>query len=334
MSQLALAIAESSQVGDARRQAAAMAEGLGFEASACGTVALAITETATNIVKHAGNGKILLRPILRDGATGIELIALDGGPGIANIGESLRDGHSTAGSPGLGLGTLFRAGTDLQIYSQPGLGTVLRCEIWARAPAGGGDPVDIGAVCVAKSGEVVSGDDWVLISDKDRHTVMVVDGLGHGPDAAAAARAATAALAREPQGTPAELLEAVHHALKSTRGAAAGIAVMQPGRGLVTYSGVGNIVARIHHEGKTRNLVSHNGILGSQVRKIQEFSCPFPASALLVMHSDGLATYWDFEQYPGLGSKHPGVIAGVLYRDHQRSRDDATVAVFRNSLAR
>ena len=106
--QILIPIDDRTQVGQARRAGQEMVEALGFGATQAGQVALAVTEAATNIVKHAGTGKILLAPLARGGAAGLEILALDRGPGIANVGVSLRDGYSTAGSMGSGLGALSR----------------------------------------------------------------------------------------------------------------------------------------------------------------------------------------------------------------------------------
>jgi len=87
----------------------------------------------------------------------------------------------------------------------------------------------------------------------------------------------------------------------------------------------------VRSDGRTRNLVSHNGILGHQVRKTQEFAFPFPRGSLLVMHSDGIGTHWDLGNYAGLEHRHPALVAAVLYRDHSRGTDDATILVARAS---
>jgi hypothetical protein len=79
-----------------------------------------------------------------------------------------------------------------------------------------------------------------------------------------------------------------------------------------------------------RHLVSYNGTVGHTLRKLQEFAFPWPRDALLVLHSDGLGTHWDFNAYPGLTSRHPALIAAVLYRDYDRGRDDVSVVVIRN----
>jgi hypothetical protein len=99
-------------------------------------------------------------------------------------------------------------------------------------------------------------------------------------------------------------------------------------RGKVTFAGVGNISARIYAGSQGRqNLVSLNGIAGHQCERIQEFSYSWPEDGLLVLHSDGLSTATGLESYPGLAARDPALIAGVLYRDFRRERDDATVVI-------
>jgi serine phosphatase RsbU (regulator of sigma subunit) len=128
-------------------------------------------------------------------------------------------------------------------------------------------------------------------------------------------------------------MEAVHGALRPTRGAAAAVALLEPQSERCSFCGIGNISASIRSAGTTRSMVSHNGILGHQVRKIQEFQYPFPRGSLLIMHSDGISHRWTVNGHDGLQSRHPAVIAAVLHRDHTRGRDDSTVVVIRRSSA-
>jgi hypothetical protein len=130
--------------------------------------------------------------------------------------------------------------------------------------------------------------------------------------------------------SPVDLIASVHDALRPTRGAAAAVAILEPGKELCTYCGVGNIAASIRANGATRSMVSHNGILGHQVRKLQDFSYPFPRGALCIAHTDGVSARWDLAAYPGLEQRHPSLVAAVLFRDHARERDDATIAAVRN----
>lgn len=328
--QILLQIDDRTQVGEARRAAVEMAEALGLGATQGGKVALAVTEAATNIVKHAGTGKILLGPLVRAGAVGLEILALDRGPGIANVTASMRDGYSTAGSMGAGLGALSRISPSFELYSQSGRGTALRVEVWnGSAPPEA--ELELGAVCLPKSGEEVAGDGWLLEASGDYRTIMVVDGLGHGPNAARAARAATEAFAAHPAATPGALMQICHGALAATRGAAGAAARLTLAKKHGSFAGVGNIACRVETTGERRQLVSHSGTLGHVMRRVQEFEFDFPAGALLILQSDGLTTRWSSEDYPGLLAKHAGLIAGVLYRDHNRGTDDVTVVVLKNS---
>jgi anti-sigma regulatory factor (Ser/Thr protein kinase) len=329
-SQILVQIDDRTQVGEARRAAVEMAEALRLGTTQGGKVALAATEAATNIVKHAGSGKILLRPLARATSVGLEILALDRGPGISNVAASMRDGHSTAGSMGTGLGALSRISPSFELYSQPGRGTALRVEVWGSTPPPAEVEIELGAVCLPKSGEEVPGDGWLLEASGDYRTVLVVDGLGHGPNAARAARAATEAFAAHPAATPGALMQICHGALAATRGAAGAAARVAPVKKHGSFAGVGNIACRVEMTGERRQLVSHSGTLGHVMRRVQEFEFDFPAGALLILHSDGLATRWSSEDYPGLLARHAGLIAGVLYRDHNRGTDDVTVVVLKN----
>jgi len=323
-------IEEQSQVGNARRTAMELATSLGFDDAQAGKVAIAATEAATNILKHAGRGMLLVHPLHRGGADGVEIIAIDKGPGIADVAASLRDGHSTRGTMGGGLGALSRLGEGFELFTQPGKGTALRLELWANTPPRDAGPIEYGGLCIQKRGEPVSGDRWAVEMWRDQVTVLLADGLGHGVSAHQAARAATDTLHAHPKDEPAAIMEACHSALASTRGAAVAIAQLFSSAERGTFAGVGNIVCRVEGSSANRHLVSHNGTVGHTMRKVQEFSFPWPAGALLILHSDGLATQWDLAAYPGLVTRHPALISAVLYRDYDRGRDDASVVVLRN----
>jgi len=161
-------------------------------------------------------------------------------------------------------------------------------------------------------------------------SVLLADGLGHGISAHDAARAAIDAFRTHREEEPAAILDACHSALARTRGAAIAIARVVASAERGSMAGVGNIVCRVEASTANRHLVSHNGTVGHMMRKVQEFTFPWPHDALLVMHSDGLGTHWDLGSYPGLTVRHPALIAAVLYRDYDRGRDDVSVVVIRN----
>jgi hypothetical protein len=204
-------------------------------------------------------------------------------------------------------------------------------EVWPhrQAPTLAGN-LRAAAICVAKAGQEVAGDAWLIREGKGRAVLLVADGLGHGPEAAAAAGAARKYVWDNWEQAPADLIDGIHHALRSTRGAAAAVAVLNAASGVGVYCGVGNIACSVRAAGASRSLVSHNGTLGHSVRKIQDFSFPFPGGAVLTAWSDGINTRWSLDDYPGLESRSPALIAGAIFRDHERGRDDATVVAVRN----
>lgn len=322
-------ISDPSDVGVARRLAVAIAGKVGFDASNSGRVALVVTEASTNILKHATKGQILLKPINDvPSGYGVEVIALDRGPGMADVRRCFEDGYSSAGSPGTGLGAISRLASNIEVFSTPGLGTALLARILVSGERSGiPSPFRVGAVRVPAPHEVVCGDDWSFIPSPQGARLFVADGLGHGPEAAKAAAEAVRVF-KERSGLPlAPLLTEVHRALQSTRGAAASCAEIDTASNVVLFAGVGNVVGMIAEPGNSRSIATQNGTLGGQVGQIRPVSMPFQPGGCLVVHTDGLTSHASTQGYPGLLARDPTLIAAVLYRDFVRGRDDATVVV-------
>jgi anti-sigma regulatory factor (Ser/Thr protein kinase) len=323
-------VADSSHVATARAALGELMARCGFDPTRAGRGSLVLTEAATNILKHAGEGTVMIRPFHCDGDHGVEVLALDNGPGIADWGESSADGTSTAGTPGTGLGAMRRLSDHFDAYSRVSKGTVVRMSIWCGDEAAGKPRrYELGAVCVPLKGEEVSGDSWGAAVHAEGVTVMVADGLGHGLQAHDASQAAVAVLEKHPTDGSSALLQATHGALRATRGAALAVARCNFHRREIAYAGAGNISGVLVRSGHRRQMISHAGIVGHKVHSTRELTYPWPADELLVMHSDGLETHWNLDAYPGLLERHPALIAGVLYRDFKRARDDVSVVVLR-----
>jgi len=257
---------------------------------------------------------------------GFEVLSLDAGPGIVDIGRALEDGYSTAGSPGNGLGAVARTASEWDLHSMRGKGTAIVARLWHKQrPAATSLGGRVGIVQEAMPGETVCGDGWLASESSDEWLCAIVDGLGHGPYAARAASASLAGVTRCGRSPVCRLVEEAHEAAKPTRGAALGIA--QYADGCVHFAGIGNIAAVVLDHDQRRTLVSRNGILGHNVQKVSEVSHPWKPGMVLVMHSDGLVSHWTLSDYPGLLARDPSLIAGVLLRDFTRGRDDVTVLV-------
>ena len=322
---IAVPVADTSQVGDARRRVRALTEQHGWPELAAARAALLVTELATNIVTHAGSGQILAA--LDDAGLGV--LALDRGAGMAHPDACRVDGYSTAGTLGHGLGAIERQSDALSIASWPGRGTAVLARIDSpTAPAGPGrQPPVLGAVVIAAPGEEACGDAWSAQTSAGVTTLLVIDGLGHGVDAARAAHAGVVEFQRVPDRSPTRCVDDIHAALRATRGGALAVARVDPASATITFVGIGNIAGtHVGRDGRVRRMVSHNGIAGHNARRIQAFEYPC-GPGWLVMHSDGIDTRWSLDRYPGMAPFDPMLIAGLLYRDHLRGRDDASVVV-------
>jgi anti-sigma regulatory factor (Ser/Thr protein kinase) len=309
-----------------------MAQTMGFDESRAEQVAIVVTEACTNILKHAGRGEILLT-ISEGGCTrDLECLALDRGPGMTDLKRCLADGYSTGDSPGQGLGAITRLSNACDFYSIPGQGTLLLAR-WFEGPATPQHRADaprlhIGGVSVAKRGEEACGDSWGALQTEEFTTILMADGLGHGYDARTASLEAVRMLRENPELTPMRLVELVHLGLRSSRGAAVAVTRIDRAREKVTFCGVGNISARIYAGWQAyQHLISVNGTAGHQTQRIREFSYPWPANGMLLVHSDGLLTSTSLEAQPALALRDPSLIAGMLYRDFSRGQDDATIVV-------
>ncbi len=318
-------VEEPTQVGEARRIAASLAAAADLPQTEAGRAAIIVNELGSNLAKHAKRGELLIREIRAGSRSGIEVLSLDRGPGM-DVDVSLRDGHSTAGTRGEGLGAVARLAHEFDAWSSPA-GSVLVARVWAGGPPE--EPIQIGAVCQPLAGERECGDSWTSQMSRSRTRLLVADGLGHGPVAARAARTAVEAFGETDRlPGPEAVVHTLHAALRPTRGAAIAVAEVDLVSRTLRFAGVGNIGAIVESApARSKGLLSHNGIAGHEARRIQEFQIPWPARALLVVHSDGLTTHWKLDAYVGLHTRHAAVIAGVLFRDFRRSTDDSTVVV-------
>lgn len=311
---LSFQVNDNSITGDIRRAVFNWSKGANLDDVRCENISIVINELTTNILKHAQRGVV----ICTEDVESINILALDNGPGILHP-RTFEDGFSTAGTAGNGLGAIKRLSDQCDYYSIPNKGTAVLAVFKKKD--------ELANLCfkgfsLPMKGEEVSGDQWTSLGDK----VLVADGLGHGLLANKASREAIEAF-ESSHSHPLQDVTTVHNRLKSTRGAAIAIAYINREKNLLEYAALGNISGSITDRGVTKNLITYNGTAGVQLRKVMCLPYPWSSSATLIMHSDGLSNSWELKNYPGLNIKHPLIIAGILYRDHCRHTDDATVVV-------
>jgi len=320
-------VEETTQVGQARREALSLAAHAGFGESDAGRVALAATEMASNLWRHGGGGRMLLSVVAGRQGLGIELCTLDHGPGFV-MSQCLQDGYSTGGSQGLGMAAIARQSTVMEAWSDP-RGAVLVVRIYPERAAHDVD-LGYGALRLPLPHEVACGDAWHLQAGHGQLALTVIDGLGHGLQAADASEAGVRVAAAIPGDDGAvERIGRLHAGMAGTRGGAAAVACLATHTGSIAYAGVGNIAGSLCSSEGSRGLASMPGIVGTQYRKAQAFNLHAETGTLLVMHSDGLQARWNLRDYPGLQRRHPALVVAVLQRDFDRGRDDACIVAVR-----
>ena len=320
-------VEEPGSVSGVRRNAERLAVELALPERRVNDLSIVVAEAAGNLVKHADQGVMLLRAVRAGDHAGVEMVALDSGPGMADVHRSTGDGHSTAGTLGIGMGAIQRQATWSDVHSVPGRGTVLIAQVWPADPP----PAPwAGGLVRPLTGEPVSGDGIAVRVAGVRRQVLVCDGLGHGRLAAAATQEAVRRFLDAPAVPPAAVVDVLHRSLSHTRGAAVAVAELDRDAGLVRYAGLGNISGTVlGPDGSRRGMVSLPGIAGHQRRQIREYEYPLAPAAVVLMHSDGVVDRWRPADYPGLFGHSPQVIAATVLRDAGTRRDDAGVLVAR-----
>jgi anti-sigma regulatory factor (Ser/Thr protein kinase) len=313
------AVHTDEDVGVLRRAAAAMAAGL--DGIQPGHAELVATELATNLIRHATSGGYVL---LRRAGNGIEQIAVDGGPGMLPAGPGA--GGPAAGSLGVGLAGVERLSRTFDCSSGP-RGTVVLARVGTPEPLCS-DGFRWGGVNVPLAGAGESGDSWAVAAGRGL-AAMVVDGLGHGPDAAVAAKAAISAFRTRPLDDPPASVLRAHEAMRGTRGGVLAVCVIDPGGDRVDFAGVGNVSGCVLLPPGREMLVGRDGTVGTHVHapRARAAAYRWGPGAVLILATDGLRSRWDPLAYPGLLGHDPAVIAATLYRDHARGTDDAAVLV-------
>ncbi|MET7932572.1 SpoIIE family protein phosphatase [Streptomyces sp. NPDC005322] len=287
--------------------------------------AVIASELATNLDKHASDGTLYIQPAPL--GEGVEILAVDRGPGMAELEQCLADGFTTSGTLGMGLGTVNRMATHFAIRSGTGAGTVVCARLASpgeRLTAAQG----VGSVCLPMEGEDECGDARAIAETDDTRTAAVVDGLGHGGQAAEAARTALRTFHADPGRPLPDTLTRMNRALRHTRGAAVGLLRLHPDR--ADYCGIGNIrVLALSAQGVEHRMTGQPGVVGwsMPVPRVHSFSLASGVTA--VLHSDGIDASWAHEPSPFLLRLPPPLLSAALAHGHRRVRDDATVLAAR-----
>jgi anti-sigma regulatory factor (Ser/Thr protein kinase) len=321
-----LVVRAPTDVAAVRRHVASIVDVLCPQAERRGRAELVATELATNLVRHAEpGGWMLVRPLA---PCSVELIAVDRGPGIADLAAVLAGRIAEPGGLGCGLAAVRRASARFDIASRPGHGTVVLSVVDLDVEPTGPAPRPRPWAGVSIGITEPCGDGWAVAEAGDALSVAVVDGLGHGAKASLATEAALTQFAADPTDLDSFSRKA-NQRLRETRGAAVTVCQLDRRAAEVRYLSIGNVSGRVVTPRETRGLVTYSGTLGLQIEppRARVSTAAWPPGASLVLWTDGLSTRVEVATGDGLLEHDPAVVAATLHRDHTRNRDDATVVV-------
>lgn len=313
-----------------KKEIRALAHTLHFNERQIGEIDIIVAELASNLVKHAGGGQILVKLVSHQGNDGIELISIDNGAGIADINKMVRDGESSKSTLGLGLGAMQRLSDTFQIYSLKNWGTIILCRKYVKKSMLHLKPpvTEIRSVVVPKPGETKCGDRFFHIENKNHIKLFLADGLGHGAEAARAVQEAGIAFASCQELDPPEILRYINLYVRKTRGLVGMVAIFDIAKKTWDLCGVGNIATKISGPTVSKNYMSYNGIIGLNLpRSMNSQQIMHEKGQYMIMCSDGLRSRWDTLKYAGILRYDLTMLAASLFKDYTRTTDDASVAI-------
>lgn len=343
-----IAITEEAHIGAAKRSIKRCANEAGFTERQLAEIEIVIKEIGSNAVKF-GQGTSQIFFARTNGElepAGIEIIYVDKGPGIQDTSIAVEDGFTTTGTLGAGLGAIKRMSDEFYIFSSIKSQT-RRLSTYGRSTHGtaivlrkyieGAEKPEHrkalwGAMTRPSMGFEENGDAYVVKRTGDRQLLAMIDGLGHGLGALQAAREAVASIEAYASEPVERIIRVTHEALRPTRGAVLGLAILDCATGVIEYAGIGNTDFRVLGGRAPIRFISLNGTLGSRLDRVKVFKEQLPKVATIIMSTDGISERWDVDSYPGLLGLHPQLLCAVVMRDYSRLNDDATILCGRLSF--
>lgn len=309
-----------------------LAASIGFSADECDEIVVATTELASNLIKHAHGGSIALAVANAAGRAGICIESEDTGPGIADLEQALTDGYSTAGSLGIGLGAVNRLMDELELRSAAAAGARIVCHRWLRSNLGPApEPwLEFGAATRALRNQRENGDAFLVRRWSGNALTAVIDGLGHGQFAQRAAVTARRYVEQHFDRPLVDLFRGAGRACRATRGVVMALARFDTqSRHSINIASIGDISARVFDGSTSTTSLPRRGIVGVTTLLPITTQCPWTPSSVLIMHSDGLHSRWNWTDFPELAQQPPDRIARFLLSNLGKQEDDATVLVAR-----
>lgn len=318
--------ASLTSVRDRVREAAAEA---GASSAVADRAVVVATELGRNHLRHARAGRVAVSAIARGEHRGVEISAVDRGPGLKDVAAALDARPRSEGTLGVGIGSVRRLSSEVDIDVRVGEGTRVVARLFdddaPRRP-------EVGIYGRPHEDETLSGDHACFFRSDGVLVLGVCDGLGHGPPAREASSVALSAFYERAADPPVAILEGCHEALGKTRGVVMAVSRIDEAAASVETASIGNIDVQICGPRTARRLGGSSAVLGGRrapAAKPRSETVTLGRGELLVLTTDGISSKLAIEQDLALLREHPIVVAQRIMERFGRTNDDALVLVVR-----
>ena len=325
----AIPIYDEASVSSARQRVRETGERAGLARVLIEKVALIASELTHNHLSHARQGYFSVAPIERDGVQGLEAIAADLGPGIQKPESAIRDKAAPEGSLGAGLAAVCRIADEVEFDNRILEGTCIVARKFERTTTAMPEFAIMGK---PYPGEVISGDDAVVLKSDRGFVAAVADGLGHGPEARVASNRAIEVLSEKRDGELDELLITLNRELTGTRGCAISIMRFDRTGAALEYVSAGDVCAHLYHLRDAHFFTPTPLVVGTghfQKQRIRVERVAVKPGSVLIMFTDGLKSRTTLKGELDVLRQPPITITQHLLERNSRPDDDALVCVTR-----
>jgi anti-sigma regulatory factor (Ser/Thr protein kinase) len=325
-----MVISNPGEVIAIRRIAKEMAHDIGFDERTREEISLVVSELASNIIKYTQRGMITLSPVCHEQCEGIMIEAEDDGDGF-NQHTALKDGVSTSGTLGVGLGAVNRLMDEFDILQRENhTGTRIICKRWLHDNSNHGEhcPFEFGVFSRPKPNEFANGDTFIIKNIRNATLVGVIDGVGHGVLANQAANIARQYIERHAESSLLDIFRGVERACVATRGVVMALAVFNWKKRTFRYASVGNIEAKFFsREHEKPKFFVRRGILGKHAPAPVITENEWHSGDMLALHSDGISTHWHWDDFLPYVNSPAQVMTEEIFNVMEKNHDDATIII-------
>lgn len=325
-----MAISSPAEVIAIRRISKELAKEIGFGESEQEEIVLVVSELASNIIKYAHRGVVTLTPLYLGEQQGLMIEATDKGPGFCED-TALKDGFSSSGTLGCGLGAVNRMMDEFDIHTNENnqAGTRIVCKRWVRGKSysSGKCPFEIGIVSRPKHGETFNGDSFVIKHGNGQSLVAVIDGVGHGLLAHQAALAARHYIESHSDSPFLDVFRGVDRACRSSRGVVMALATIDWTSMKLKFASVGNIEVKAYGAHEKFKFIVRRGIIGKNAPNPVITENDWRLDYALAIHSDGLSTHWSWNDFSLHLDKSAQFLAEHMHRTLEKDNDDSTLII-------